>query len=114
MERGLTTNSNQGESGRKPEGREVALDERFKVDRDEKVWVKDTKLTVRLKSVRRSWLANGGGEFVDAQLVITLDAEEQTEWLKLGEKLTVGDYIIKLLGAYPFGKTNAELMVTRK
>ncbi|HEX8845617.1 MAG TPA: hypothetical protein VF791_13275 [Pyrinomonadaceae bacterium] len=114
MGRGLTANGNRVEGEKKAEGREVALGERFKLDRDEKVWVKDTKLTVQLKGVRRSWLANGKGEFVDAEIIFTLDAKEETHWLKLGEKLTVGDYVIELKGAYPFGKTNAELMITRK
>jgi hypothetical protein len=98
----------------KADGREVALGERFKLNRDEKVWVKDAALTVELKGVRRSWHVDGKSETADADLIITLNGKEQRQWMDIGEKLTVGDYVVDLRGADPFGKTSCELIVTRR
>jgi hypothetical protein len=88
--------------------------ESFKLEPKEKVSIKDAKLIIQLMGVRRSWRADGKGEFVDAEIVATLGATEQRQWMKIGDEVIVGDYLVKLLGAYPFGKTNAELIVTRQ
>ena len=111
---GTGTNIGQGQSGMKADGREVALGERFKLSRDENVRVKDTALTVELKGVRRTWHVDGKSETADADIIITLDKKEQRQWMDIGEKLLVGDYLVELWGADPFGKTNCELIVTRR
>jgi hypothetical protein len=108
------TNNGQAERVLKADGREVSLGERFKLSRDEKVWVKDTALTIQLKSVRRSWHVDGKGETSDADLIITLDGKEQRQWVNIGEKVTVGDYVVELWGADPFGKTSCQITVTRR
>jgi hypothetical protein len=114
VERGLAANGNQGESGPKAVGREVAIGERFKLVRDEKVRVKDTSLTIGLKGVRHTWYVDGKSETVDADFIITSNEKEQRQWIDLGEKVTVGDYVVELLGADPFGKNDSELVVTRR
>lgn len=114
MEKGLANNNNQAERGQKTGGREVSLGERFKLESKEKVSIKDTKLILQLIGVRRSWLADGKGEFVDAEIIITLDGREQKQWMKIGDEVIASDYLVKLWGADPFGKTNAELIVTRR
>ncbi len=98
----------------KADGREVALGERFKLEKDEKVAVKDTALTVQLKGVRRSWHVDGKSETADADLIITLDGKEQRQWVDIGEKAAVGDYVVELWGADPFGKTSCQIVVTRR
>lgn len=100
-------------SNRLEGGREVSVGESFKIGKDEKVSVKETKLTIELKGTRRSWLANGKGEFVEADVLVALDGKEQRQWMKLGNKLTSGEYVVELLSVDPFGKTNAGLTVTR-
>jgi dTDP-4-dehydrorhamnose 3,5-epimerase-like enzyme len=95
-------------------GREVALGERFKLNQDEKVRVKDAALTIELKGVRRSWHVDGKSETADADLIITLDGKEQRQWVDIGEKLAAGGYVVELWGADPFGKTGCELIVTRR
>jgi hypothetical protein len=101
-------------SGPKAGGREVALGERFKLSRDEKVWVKDTSLTAELKGVRRTWYVDGKSETAEADIIITLDGKEQRQWMGSGEKVTAGEYVLQLAGANPFGKTDCELVVTRR
>jgi hypothetical protein len=101
------------EAGPQTGSREVAIGESFTLGKDEKVSVKETKLTIELKGTRLSWLANGGGEFVEAEVLVTLDGKELRRWLKLGENITSGEYVVKLHGANPFGKSSAELTVTR-
>ncbi len=100
--------------GRRAGLREAALGERFKLNRDETVSVKETPLVIELKGVRRTWYMDGKSETADADLIMTLDGREQRRWLKVGEKAEVGDYTVKMWGADPFGKTSAELIVTRR
>ena len=100
--------------GRRAGGREAALGERFKLSRDEKVWVKETPLAIELKGVRRTWYMDSKSETADADLIMTFNNEERRQWLKVGEKAEVGDYTVKVWGADPFGKTSAELIVTRR
>jgi hypothetical protein len=95
-------------------GREVTIGERFKLTPEEKVSVKDTALTIQLKSVRRSWRVDGKSETADADLVIALDGKEQRQWVDTGEKVAVGDYLVELWGADPFGKTSCQIIVTRR
>jgi hypothetical protein len=114
MERGLSLNDNQAQDGQQASGRAAMLDENFKLESKEKVSLKDTKLVLQLGGVRRSWRADGKGEYVDAEIITTLNAAEQRQWMKIGDEVLIGDYLVKLLGAYPFGKTNAELIVTRR
>lgn len=111
---GIRTNNSQSENGMKAEGREVALGEHFKLSPDEKVWVKDTPLTIELKSVRRTWYVDGKSETADADIIITLSKKEQRQWIDIGEKVIAGDYVVNLSRADPFGKTNCELVVTRR
>ncbi len=111
---GAVTSNGQAERGMKADGREAVLGERFKLEKDEKVSVKDTALTIELKGVRRSWHVDGKGETADADLVITLDGKEQRQWVDIGEKAAVGDYVIDLRGADPFGKTSCQIIVTRR
>jgi hypothetical protein len=111
---GAVTNNGQAERGMKADGREVSLGERFKLSPDEKVSVKDTALTIQLKSVRRSWHVDGKSETADADLIITLDKKEQRQWVDIGEKVAVGDYAVELWGADPFGKTSCQITVTRR
>lgn len=105
------TRSAPGEKGMRLYGREVAVGERFKLSRDEKVYVKDTALSVQLKSVRRTWYVDGKSETSEAEIVTTLDGKEQSQWMDNGEKVVVGDYSVELLSANPFGKTSCELTV---
>ncbi len=95
-------------------GREVSLGERFKLTPNESVSIKETPLAIELKTVRRTWYADGKSETADADLVMTLDGREQRRWLKVGEETNVGDYTVKMWGADPFGKTSATLIVTRR
>lgn len=111
---GAATNNGQAERGLKADGREVALGERFKLEKDEKVTVKDTALTIELKGVRRSWHVDGKSETADADLIITLDGKEQRQWVDIGEKVSVGDYLVELGGADPFGKTSCQITVTHR
>lgn len=111
---GALTNNGQAEKGLKADGREVIIGERFKLSRDEKVSVKDTTLTVQLKGVRRSWRVDSKSETADADIIITLDNKEQRQWMDIGEKVSVGDYLVDLRGADPFGKTNCQIIVTRR
>ena len=100
--------------GRRAGAREAALGERLKLSRDETVWVKETPLSIELKTVRRTWYVDSKSETADADLIMTLEGREHRQWLKVGEKAEVGDYIVKVWGADPFGKTSAELIVTRR
>jgi hypothetical protein len=95
-------------------GRKAALGEQFKLTPNESVSIKETPLAVELKGVRRTWYTDGKGETADADLIITLDGEEHQQWLKAGEEKAVGDYNVKVWGADPFGKTSAEIIVTRR
>jgi len=101
-------------SGCGARGREAALGAQFKLVPNESVSIKETPLEVELKSVRRTWHVDGKSETADADLIITLGGEEQRQWLKAGEEKTVGDYSVKVWGADPFGKTSAEIIVTRR
>ncbi|HKR00793.1 MAG TPA: hypothetical protein VJT09_08970, partial [Pyrinomonadaceae bacterium] len=83
-QRGLSANTNKAEDAPRPSGREVGLGESFKLEPEEQAALKGTRLTVQLNGVRRSWYADGKGEFVDANLSVTLDGQEQTRWLKPG------------------------------
>ena len=100
--------------GRRAGGCEAALGERFKLSRDETVSIKETPLSIELKTVRRTWYVDSKSETADADLIMTLEGREQRQWLKVGEKAEVGDYIVKVWGADPFGKTSAELIVTKR
>jgi hypothetical protein len=111
---GAGTNNGSVERGRKGDGREVAIGESFKLVRDEKIWIKDTPLAIELKGVRHTWYVDGKSETVDADFIITLDKKEQRQWIDLGEKVMIGDYVVELLGADPFGKNDSELVVTRR
>ncbi len=112
--RGLPANANQTDDGWPPGSREVALGERFKLLSDERVFVKETALTVELKGTRRTWYVDGKSETAEADLRITLDGEEKRQWLKVGEETAVGDYTVKAWGVDPFGKSSATLIVTRR
>lgn len=111
---GAWTNNGQGQEGMRVYGREVAMDERFKLSRDEKVYIKDTALAVELKGVRRTWYVDGKSETAEADLIITLDGKEQRQWMDIGEKVTAGDYVVELRSADPFGKTSCQLTVARR
>ncbi len=111
--RGLPANANHADDGWPPNSREVALGERFKIGRDEKVSVKETALTVELKGTRRTWYVDGKSETAEADLRIKLDGEEKRQWLKVGEETAVGAYTVKAWGVDPFGKSSATLIVTR-
>lgn len=111
---GAWTNKGQDEKGTGFYGREVAMGESFKLSRDEKVYVKDTALTVQLKSVRRTWYVDGKSETAEADIIVTLDGKEQRQWMDMGEKVTIGDYVVQLRAADPFGKTSCELVVVRR
>src|SRR5215213_3804917 len=111
---GPQVNANHADDGWPPGSREVALGEQFKLLRDERVFVKDTALTVELKGTRRTWYVDGKSETAEADLRITLGGDEKKQWLKVGEETTVGDYTVKLWGADPFGKSSATLIVTRR
>ena len=95
-------------------GREAALGERFKLIPNESVSIKETPLAVELKTVRLTMYADSKSETADADLVMTLDGREQRQWLKVGQATQVGDYTVKVWGVDPFGKTSAELIVTRR
>src|SRR3982750_3471172 len=71
----LAANGNRLEGRPQTDGREVTVGESFKIGKDEKVSVKETKLTIELKGTRRSWYANGGGEFVEADVLVALDGK---------------------------------------
>jgi hypothetical protein len=109
----LAANGNHLTAGPPTGGREIIIGETFKIEKDERVSVKETKLTVELKGTRLSWLANGGGEYGEADVLVALDGKEQRRWLKLGDKITSGEYVVELTGVDPFGKTSARLTVTR-
>ncbi|HUQ32049.1 MAG TPA: hypothetical protein VM095_08010 [Pyrinomonadaceae bacterium] len=111
---GTSSNPGQAEGAMKAEGREVSLGESFKLTPGEKVRVKDTGLAVELKSVRRTWYVDGKSETADADIIITLDKKEQRQWLGIGKNVTIGDYVVELKGANPFGKTDCTLVVTRR
>jgi hypothetical protein len=98
----------------KVDGREVAVGERFKLSREEKVFVKDAALTLQLKSVRRTWYVDGKSETAEAEIIIALDGKEQRRWMGMGEKVEAGDYVVELEAADPFGKTSCELVVMRR
>lgn len=107
---GAGTNSARGGTG----GREAAFNERFKLSRDERAWIKDTALAVELKSVRRTWYVDGKSETAEADISLTLDGVVQRQWMDIGEKVTIGDYTVELWAADPFGRTGAQLIVTRR
>ena len=111
---GACANNAQGGKGLKLDGREAAINEQFKLNRDEKVYLKDTELMVQLKSVRRTWYVDGKSETAEADVIIALDGKEQRQWMEIGEKVTVGDYVVELQSANPFGKTSCELTVARR
>jgi hypothetical protein len=71
-------------------------------------------LMVQLKAVRRTWYVDGKSETAEADVIITLDGKEQRQWMDIGEKVTVGDYVVELQSANPFGKTSCELTVARR
>ena len=100
--------------GRSPAGgREVPLGEEFKLEKDETVSIKGTNLTVELKSVRRTWYVDGKSETVDADIVLTLNGNQQRQWMSFKSDVKIGEYSVTLTAAYPFGKTNAKLVVRR-
>lgn len=111
---GACANSAQGGRGLTGDGREAPVNEQFKLSRGETVYIKDTALSVQLKSVRRTWYVDGKSETAEADVIITLDSKEQRQWMDIGEKVTVGDYVVELRAADPFGKTSCELTVTRR
>ena len=96
-------------------GREAAIGQRFKLGKDETVSIRDTDLTVQLKSVRRSWTVDGKGETADADILVTLAGkDDQRKWLGIGERVTAANYVIELSAADPFGETSCELIVGRR
>ena len=97
-----------------PQGRTAAIGEHFKMEPGERVSIRDTNLTTQLKSVRRTWYVDGKSETAEADIIIKLDYQEQRQWMSSGEKVTVGDYVVELRGADPFGKTDCELVVARR
>lgn len=111
---GALTDNGQGGKALKVDGREVAVGERFKLSREEKVFVKDVALTIQLKSVRRTWYVDGKSETAEADIIIAMDGKEQRRWMGMGEKAEVGDYVVELEAADPFGKTSCEMIVTRR
>ncbi|MDT4967276.1 MAG: hypothetical protein QOJ64_2013 [Acidobacteriota bacterium] len=112
---GGNTNAPGANAGPQPSayGREVALDEEFKLEKDETVAVKATKLTVQLEGVRRTWYVDGKSETVDADILLTLDGIEQRQWISFKNGIRIGDFVVKLTAANPFGKSTATLIVHR-
>jgi hypothetical protein len=112
--RGLPANANRADDGWPPGSREVSLGERFKLLADERVFVRETALTIELKGTRRTWYVDGKSETAEADLRLTLGGEAKRQWVKAGEEVAVGDYNVRAWGVDPFGKSSAELIVTRR
>jgi hypothetical protein len=96
--------------------RRVKLDEEFTLKPNEKVSVSGTGLTIQLKTVGHQWYTDRRAESPYVELVVT-GGKAPSGPITLGEKFTVGDYTLKLVGANPFrdnGGPDCKLVVSRK
>lgn len=96
------------------QNKKINLGESFVLQTGETAEIENTKLKITLKSVGRT--ISEGGEVEYVELKIRLNKSEQT--LQISEKgngkKVIGNYVIKLINAESFGKTNCELEVSRK
>ena len=96
------------------QNRIIKLDEPFILQTGETAEVENTKLKINLKGVGRTISESGEVEY--AELKIRLNKSEQTLQIseKGNRKKVIGGYVIKLINAESFGKTNCELKISRK
>lgn len=96
------------------QNKKIKLAEPFILQTGETAETENTKLKITLISVGRTISESGEVEYVE--LKIRLNNSEQTLQIseKGNRKKVVGDYVIKLINAESFGKTNCELEVSRK
>lgn len=96
------------------QNKKIKFDESFILQTGETAETENTKLKINLKSVGRTISQSGEVEYVE--LKIRLNNSEQ--FLQISEKgnrkKVIGNYVIKLINAESFGKTNCELKVSRK
>ena len=91
------------------------LGEQFKLFPGESASIEDTDLSLKLRSVLRSWYAKGNGHSVDVKFVSILKGAEQQHSLRMGKqsKIVVGAYQIELVAANPFGRNDCDFKVMR-
>lgn len=96
------------------QNKKIKLDEVFILQPGETAEIENTKLKITLKSVGRTISESGEAEY--AELKIWLNKSEQTLHIseKGNRKKVIGDYVIELINAESFGKTNCELEISRK
>ena len=93
--------------------RQVALDEPFTLADGETVKVAGTDLTIQSDGVGREW--DDHDEYVFVGLIVATGSVEKTIFLYIDEERNIGDYLITLLSANPFGDPpSCDLKVTRR
>ena len=92
----------------------IKLNETFTLQTGEKVETEDARLKVQLKEVGRNISEGGEVEYVRLFVRTEKSARTITVSEKENSKIEIGDFIIELINAESFGKTNCELKISRK
>lgn len=92
----------------------IKLNEIFTLQRDESAETEDAKLRISLLSVGRTISESGEVEYVKLQ--VRLNKSERLITISEGGNRTAiaGNFVIKLINAESFGKTNCRLKISRK
>ena len=95
--------------------RQVNLDEAFTLHSDEAVVIAGTGLILRLETAGHEFAADGSGG-VFAELTATLNGTSQRLYMDFdtADQVTVGDYVVQVLGIDGFGRGGCELRVVRQ
>ena len=92
-------------------GRQVALGERFTLAEDETVKISGELLSIRLVFMGRDFTEEG--EYAFAEIKIKHEGEWKTISPYVGDEWELGDYVIFMEGADPFGDTSCDLVVEK-
>ena len=92
-------------------GRQVALGERSTLAEDEAVKIRGEPLSMRLVVIGRDFTEEG--EYPLAELEIKHEGKWKTISLYMGDEWNIGNYVISMESANPFGDISCELVVLK-
>ena len=93
-------------------GNRADLGEPFTLAEGETVKIRGESISLRLVAVGRDYTEDG--EDVFAELEVKHEGDWKTIWLYFGEDWQVGDYVISMESANPFGDVSCELIVEKQ
>lgn len=96
------------------QNKKVKLGETFILNPDETAETEDGKLKVRLKGVGRTISESGETEYAEFQVWLNKQEQNITISERGNSRKTVGNFVIELINAESFGKTNCELKISHK